>query len=105
MNIINFFHVFKFEQPLKIVHFLYTFVPRNVLDSGWGAPKNLSFRDFQLGPRLRSGHVDDVFFQYFNRLDVFDRVLNTFQRDVDMFEYGGDVERLRRQLIERLSST
>lgn len=102
MHEMQVFTVFKFEEPLSFINYLESFVPAEYLDHGWGDDRNLSFRQFQLGPRERTGHVQDNFYNYYDRLDVFDRVREQFQEDIDMFGYGDEVKKMRRVLVQKL---
>lgn len=100
----NFFRVFKFERPGGYIDFMYRFVPRDLLDSGWGGARNVSFREFSYGPRERSGMVEDNFVRYYGRLDVFERVVSVYARDIDMFGYQSEIDDMRRRIVSHVTS-
>lgn len=104
------FNIFRFEEPDEFIDFLYKTVPEKYLNDGWGptgsqnSSRSSNFRDFVLGPRKRTRNTDERFWEFFNNLEVFDHVANTFEEDITMFNYGEEVT-LMRQTLQRRRAT
>lgn len=92
------YRLFRVEEPDTYVDFLEEYVPAKYIDNGWGKAKNLTFREFVLGPRTRTHGTDEQFFEYVRDLDVFDVIADRMGEDIDFLGYREDVTRQRKEL-------
>lgn len=91
--------VFRAEQAGEYVRFLEKVLPAEFLRDGWGGRRNVSFGEFVLGPRERTGFTESVFWRYFNSVDVFDFLSERLEEDIRLLGYGKDVRDMRVKLI------
>eukprot|EP00177_Eucheuma_denticulatum_P001092 GFKZ01001989.1.p1 GENE.GFKZ01001989.1~~GFKZ01001989.1.p1 ORF type:complete len:325 (-),score=42.50 GFKZ01001989.1:1114-2088(-) len=91
----------RFEEPEKIVDYLYKFIPRRFLDDGWGREDSISLREFMLGPRKRTGGTEQKFLTYFRSVETYDKLVAELQDDIRSFGYQEEVDALRNQVLVR----
>lgn len=100
-NVHKALNLLRFEEPQKIVDYLYKFMPRRFVDDGWGRGDNVSLREFMLGPRKRTGGTEEKFLTYFRTAEMFDKLAAELQDDIRSLGYREEVDALRDQVLER----
>lgn len=99
------FTMLRFEEPHKYVEFLYKHIPRRYLDSGWGDGSQ-SFREASLAPvYTRTGNTNELFYEYFSTLEIFDYLADILKEDIDFLGYRRDVEEMRKELEKKVART
>lgn len=94
-NLYKYFNIFRVDKAEDYVDFLYSFIPSRYLDNGWGTMRDLSYRDFILGPKTRTGNTSDLFKRYFNETFVFDYLAETLSSDIEMLGYQRETAEMR----------
>lgn len=92
------FKIFHFEDPEPLVDYIYKFMPSRVLNDGWGRARNISLREFMLGPKKRSSGTEEKFLKYFSNIAVFDHLVNELKMDIESFGYSHEISMLRQQI-------
>lgn len=94
------FKIFKFEDPTSYAEYMENVLPPFVTRDGWGA-NNTSLKEFVTGPRERSGNNEDIFWDYYSDINVFDHVVHAMKDDIDTFGYRQAVDAFRREIMRR----
>lgn len=94
------FQIFKFEESSTYVDYIYDHIPRKYLDSGWGHELNTSFRNFVLGPRIRTTGSADKVLDYYKDLDFFDHMAEALKDDIEVFGYEDEIARMRARIVK-----
>lgn len=92
------FRVFHTERPSRYLDFLESIIPTKYLQYGWSRKRNLSFREYALGPRRRTRNTGEEFRRYFSNLKVFDHLAFVLRDDIDLFGYRKEIRKMRNGL-------
>lgn len=91
-------HVFKFEQPEKFTDYIYSIVPHQFLDNGWGPGLNISFREYETVSRSRSHNPDARFAEYIVSMESLDHLVKALDYEIKYLGYEKEVAALRKNM-------